>query len=288
MQRIYIFLPVHNRRETTRRFIQCLRTQTFEHYHLVLIDDGSSDRTEEMVRREMGNLTVLKGDGSWWWAGCLQQGYLWLKSGDIDRSDVVLLINDDTEFEPTFLEKAMSLLQGKSRILLFAQNRSRQTGRTYFGFHVDWPRFRIEHATTPEEIGAFPTRGLFLRVGDFLEIGGFHPKLLPHYGSDLEFTLRAARKGMTLLTDPSLWLSFDEDLIRGYAKFKSEPWRSFIKSSFSRRSPDNPFLWTLFIALACPWPWKMSSWLRVWASAFLLFYRRLLPAPEGNRTLNRW
>jgi GT2 family glycosyltransferase len=176
---------------------------------------------------------------------------------------------------------AISLLKGKSRVLLFAQNRSRRTGLTYFGFHADWPRLRIEHSKTPEEIEGFPTRGLFLRVGDFLEIGGFHPRLLPHYGSDLEYTIRASRKGMTLLTDPSLWLYFDEEIVRGYAKFKSEPWHDFVRDFFSKRSPNNPVMWTMFIVLACPWPWKLTGWLRVWASSILLFYWRLFPSRKG-------
>jgi GT2 family glycosyltransferase len=276
MNKIYILLPVYNRRQITNRFIQCLKNQTYGNYHLILIDDGSTDGTEEMVRKEIESVTVMKGKGDWWWAGSLQQGYLWLKSQGISRSDVVLLINNDTEFEADFFEKALSLLRGKSRTLLFAQNRSRKTERTYIGFHADWRRLHIWHSTTKEEVDGFPTRGLFLRVGDFLEIGGFHSRLLPHYGSDLEFTMRASRKGMTLLTDPSLWLYFDEEPIRGYAKFKSEPWGDFLSKLFSKKSPNNPVMWTVFIALACPWPWKMINCLRVWVGSILLILSRLL------------
>ena len=47
---LYILLPVHNRCDITREFIDCLKAQTFQDYHLVLIDDGSTDGTEQMVR----------------------------------------------------------------------------------------------------------------------------------------------------------------------------------------------------------------------------------------------
>ena len=60
---IYILLPVHNRREITRDFIDCLVTQTCQNYHLVLIDDGSTDGTDQMVRERVENLTVIRGNG---------------------------------------------------------------------------------------------------------------------------------------------------------------------------------------------------------------------------------
>lgn len=265
MTRVYILLPVHNRREKTSQFVQCLKEQSYNHFHLILIDDGSTDGTEEMVRREIKNLTVIKGEGNWWWGGALQQGYLWLKkNNNISRSDLVLIINDDTEFETDFFKKAIMLIDGKNRTLLFAQNRCKRTGQTYIGFHVDWPHFRIEPAKSPQEVDAFSTRGLFLRVGAFLEIGGFHPKLLPHYGSDLEFTIRAVRKGMVLYTDPSLWLYFEKKPDQGDINI------------FSKKSLGNPLVWTMFIALTCPWRWKFFNWGRVWGSFIIIIIKTFL------------
>ena len=54
--------------------------QTIKNYHLVLVDDGSMDETETMVRSyiNVSQMTIIKGKGDWWWAGCLQQGIDWL------------------------------------------------------------------------------------------------------------------------------------------------------------------------------------------------------------------
>ncbi len=62
--RIYIILPVHNRIETTHRFIKCLKRQTYTKFHLILVDDGSTDGTEEYVRTELHDVTVIKGNGN--------------------------------------------------------------------------------------------------------------------------------------------------------------------------------------------------------------------------------
>jgi GT2 family glycosyltransferase len=100
---IYILLPVHDRCEITRRFIVCLKAQTYLNYHLILIDDGSTDGTAEMVGEMIPLLTILRGKGDWWWAGSLQRGYEWLKSNsEVSSQDCVLIINDDTEFESDF------------------------------------------------------------------------------------------------------------------------------------------------------------------------------------------
>ena len=79
MDKVYIILPVCNRRNITQKFVECLKSQTYTNYHLILVDDGSIDGTEEMVRSQIESLTVIKGNGNWWWAGGLQQGVDWLK-----------------------------------------------------------------------------------------------------------------------------------------------------------------------------------------------------------------
>lgn len=78
-EKIYILLPVHNRSAITEHFVNCLAAQTYRSYHLVLIDDGSTDGTADMVRAKIKEISVIKGDGNWWWAGSLQQGIDWLK-----------------------------------------------------------------------------------------------------------------------------------------------------------------------------------------------------------------
>jgi GT2 family glycosyltransferase len=261
---IYIFLPVHNRKNVTYRFISCLKSQTYENYHLLLIDDGSSDGTAEMVSRHIARLTVLKGIGEWWWTGSLQQGCNWLKERNVSPSDMVLIINDDTEFDPDFLKTAVSLLDRNSRTLILAQYYNRESQKAVeTGITADWRKLTFEIARSPERINCLSTRGLFLRAGDLFETGCFYPRLLPHYASDYEFTMRALRKGMRLITDPTLKLWYDRKKT-GYRHFGNDPFWVSVKKLFSIKAVANPFVLTVFIALSCPWRFKLISWLRVW------------------------
>lgn len=267
---IYILLPVHNRREITRQFIDSLKTQTYTNYHLLLIDDGSTDGTEQMVREQISNLTVITGKGNWWWAGSLQQGYNWLKKENIPSDDIVLIINDDTNFQPNFLETAVSLLKKQRRTLLLAQYFSHQNKHFVGGgMHVDWKNFQHTPTNYNNQINCLSTRGLFLRIIDFYEIGGFFPKLLPHYASDFEFTIRARRKGMKLITDSTLKLWGNEETT-GVRQIGSDPPWVVVKNLFSKKATINPFMLSAYVALACPIRWKINSWFWIWAKTFKL------------------
>lgn len=279
-EKIHILLPVHNRCETTRRFIECLKRQTYRNYHLVLIDDGSTDGTEQMVRAEIETLTIIKGHGNWWWAGSLQQGYQWLKLHARSPHDLVLIINDDTEFEDNFLETAVNLLSGiyKTKTLLLARCYSRDDKRLLdAGVHVDWKRLTFEHPLSPDQVNCLSTRGLFLRTEDFFVIGGFFPRLLPHYTSDYEFTIRAHRKGMKLATDPALKLWLDEKTTGHHHFNREDSFSSYIQTLFSYKSVSNPLFWTSFILLSCPWKWKMLNIARVWERMISQSIKRINP-----------
>lgn len=252
-KKIYILLPVHNRKSTTEKFIHCLLKQTFHNFLLILIDDGSTDGTSEMVLLYLPETVVIKGKGKWWWGGSLHQGYKWLKKNTSHGEDIVLIINDDVEFEPDFLENGIRFLETHEKALLLAQARSMQTKELHdTGKKIDWKHFTFRNALDGEEIDCLATRGLFLKVKDFLTIGGFHPIMLPHYLSDYEFTIRAKRKGFRLMTTQEVWLWMDEEKT-GYHKVGG------IKQVFSKKSAVNPVYLLSFILLACPWRYKVKA-----------------------------
>jgi len=273
---VYILLPVHNRCEVTRRFIDCLKVQTYRNFHLVLIDDGSTDGTEDMVREQIRSVTVIRGKGDWWWAGSLQQGYRWLQDKGVSNSSVILIINDDTVFEPAFIEKALLLLKDQQRMLLLAHYHSLQDGRLIdSGLHLDWQAFTCLHAEDPGLINCMSTRGLFLRWSDFTEIGGFFPRLLPHYYSDYEFTIRAHRKGFRLHSDATLKLWGDENTT-GSHSVADESILPTLKLLFSIKTIPNPAVISVYILLACPYRWIFINLLRIWHNAFTVLRGSLL------------
>lgn len=274
MQKIYILLPAHNRCSVTERFIDCLAAQTYVNYHLILIDDGCTDGTTEMVQSKIKNLTVLKGRGDWWWAGSLQQGINWLEQRGVEGREIVLFANDDITFEADFLQKAVSILDSLDAALLLPYLCDEKSGLPQeSGVDADLHKLTFSPAASPDKINCLPTRGLFMRMSDLRKIGKFHPRLLPHYLSDYEFTIRAHRKGLRLITSADIAIQLDRAQT-GYRSLGDLDFINFLKRYFSKRHTSNPIYWSTFILLTVPNLHIPGHLFRLWAStAEMLLFR---------------
>lgn len=256
IDRLYILVPVHNRRETTRTFIHCLLDQTYTNWHLVLIDDGSVDGTAEMAAGLVNDLTVIKGDGSWWWAKSLQKGIEWLCSNKTQDNSIVLIINDDTEFDPHFLEKGMSVVASGRDLLVKPYGYDCINGHLVdAGICYDWFTLSRTLAIGKEEVNCFSTRGIFLMMSTLNKIGDFYPRLLPHYLSDYEYTIRAKRKGLRLMADSTFSLKTPDPA--GNVKKMPSTFYDRLKLVVSNSYHRNPFRWFIFVCIAAPWRWKL-------------------------------
>jgi Predicted glycosyltransferases len=264
---LYILLPVHNRIDITRRFIACLQAQTYQEFQVILIDDGSSDGTSVMIQHAFPSVIILRGNGNWWWGGSLHQGYLWLKSQALPPNTMVLIMNDDAIFDSEYLQTGVSTLQKLKKTLLVSIAYGEESKQVIDGgVHVDWKRWKFTLVTNPEKVNCTSTRGLFFFASDFMDIGGFHPYLLPHYASDYEFTIRAHNKGYKLLVDDQLKL-YTNEKTTGIQNFKDvKTYSEFISNLFSKKYTLHPVYLSNFVALACPWQWKIVNWLRIWCS----------------------
>src|SRR6266446_10333939 len=77
LNKVYCVIPVRNRLALTRRCIEQLDRQNYQELHMLVVDQACEDGTREFLdswAREHTNLTVLKGDGSFWWTAAMQMG----------------------------------------------------------------------------------------------------------------------------------------------------------------------------------------------------------------------
>lgn len=259
---LYVILPVHNRKNVTEKLIRSLKEQTYQDFTLVLVDDGSTDGTSEMVRGYFGNVVVIRGKGNWWWGGSLHQGYKWLTKNKVSSDANILILNDDVVFEKDFLQIGIGKLNENPDALILSQDYDSVTGELLdSGSNVDWEHLIFSNAKSPEEINILSTRGLFFKMRVFYEIGGFHPTLIPHYQSDYEFTHRAFRKGFRMLTFPELKLK--EDTKQTGIRVRTKGFQGFLQTYFSKRSNYYQLSWFAFILFVCPWRWKFKNLLKV-------------------------
>jgi len=248
----------------------------FKNYHLVLIDDGSTDGTEAMVRGviDVSQLTVIRGDGNLWWAGSLQSGIDWLNN-NASNNDITLFINDDVIFDDNFLNIGLEIINKKKNTLLLAKLVDSETQEIKeSGVNADLTKLTFTLANNSNEINCLSTRGLFLRVGDIDKIGGFYPKILPHYWSDYEFTIRANKKGFFLYTCDELHLIADETQT-GFHTIVENNILLFIRKLFSKRAVPNPVYRTAFIILVSPMKYIPKLILQTWCKSLYLIAKQV-------------
>lgn len=278
---VYILLPVHNRKATTEVFINCLTAQDFDNYHLVLVDDGSIDGTTKMVESKVDStkLTILRGDGSLWWGGALQKGFEWLVSKKIDDNDAVMISNDDVEIDRSFLKNGISALNLEPNALVCARAYNRETKNLEdTGVYLDFKRLIFRPATDHEEVNCLPTRGIFLRWDVMEKIGGFRPKLLPHYLSDYEFTIRAKKMGYKLVTTKEVYI-YPDFSNTGLHSLAPSTLANRAKMLFSYRYAGNPVHWTCFALIVSPPLWLPFNLVKIWLRAVIVL---VWPGNKGS------
>lgn len=244
---LYVVTACHNRCNITVAFAEMLKKQTYRNWKLLLVDDGSTDKTVDRVTDILPDVIILHGNGNLWWGGALQKAYQWLKENAADN-DCVLLCNDDISFPVDFLDIGCGHMDEKEHMFIIGNAYSVHSGDYLDGVFLSDPKTGRHKLLPPGSTGnKCSTRSLFMRVSDMKKVGGFHPILLPHYGSDYEYTMRAFRKGIVLSSYKDLSYQMDEKTTGNKGRKNIT-----LKTLFSKKSQFNPFYKITYILLTTP------------------------------------
>lgn len=250
---VYCLIPVHNRKEITRRCLQYLNAQDYPAIHTVIVDDGSTDGTGQFLAERSGpNLSVLTGDGNLWWSGAMRMGMEFVSKIARD-SDYLLMLNDDVHIEATFVSTLVrdSLAHG-SAVVGAAQYDESNGGSLGFGYRIDFWKMRFIALTSFSDGGqvdALPGRGVLFPYSAIRDAGHVYAKLFPHCMSDLEYSFRVREKGwkVAVSRDARVFTSPESPTDK---KIRAKGW--FI-TRFSLRSKNSLVLRLLFFTLHGPW-----------------------------------
>jgi glycosyltransferase involved in cell wall biosynthesis len=240
---------------------------------LVLVDDGSTDDTFQVVASYSFAKQIIRGDGSLWFAGGVRRGMARVLAQNPRQDDVVWFANDDTSFESNFLENALRELDsiGQGAMLAVPSVFTDSGNRSEGGFCCYWPKFTFkDYGLHPERIDCASTRCLLMRWEDARKTGGFRPRLLPQYLSDLDFTIRGHRRGIRIIPAASV-CSLSTEYTTGLHRVPPGKAWEVIKYMFSNRFSANPLHVFIFILLAAPVFWKVTCWLFAAKSSFSFF-----------------
>jgi GT2 family glycosyltransferase len=198
---LWVVIPVHNRLELTGTCLEALAAQTAGGFRTIVVDDGSTDGTSEMIAKRYPDVVVLRGDGSLWWSGSVNLG---IQHALDHGAHAVLLLNDDTMPAPDLVEALNAAGAANPSALVGAVATDAEGVLVYGGEIVDWPTARFNslldilpadrlHGT--HDVTHLPGRGLRIPAEVFAKVGLFDAKHFPQAIADYDFTQHALRAG---------------------------------------------------------------------------------------------
>ncbi|HYO21245.1 MAG TPA: glycosyltransferase family 2 protein [Flavisolibacter sp.] len=210
MPRISVILPVYNAQKYLREAIDSILAQTFADFELLLINDGSTDGSEEVIRSYSDpRIIYIKNEENSGLINTLNKGI------ELAKGDYIARMDGDDVALPERLEKQVSHLE-KNNIALLAT--------TYHSIDKDGnllPAWPTDRATiTPEQIKktlprdnciAHPTT---MAKSWVFKKYRYHPELVftykfihnQTYSEDYDLWLRIAADGLVIekLPEPLL------------------------------------------------------------------------------------
>ena len=199
---MYIIVPVHNRFQYTKRFLESLYCQTDRSFKVIIVDDGSTDGTAKNIQLLYPDIKILSGDGNLWWTASINLGIKYALS---KNPKYILTLNNDTIVPSDFIEKMKYWAKIKPEAILGSLAVNVTTGEVVFaGEAINWKFAKFDNYLDnldPDsyqglrEVTHLPGRGMLIPVDVINNIGLFDEKNLPHYGADYDFSLRAANYG---------------------------------------------------------------------------------------------
>jgi len=271
--KISIITPIHNGIEFTIEYLQSLAKVRYSNYEIIVIDDGSTDGSSEIIARDFPHVRLLQGDGNLWWAGSTNMG---IRDALARGTDFILTMNNDVQVSPDFLDELVcsakdnpgAIIGGKiyvmhdpERIWSAGGKLKWVTGKTLLQVgHGQLDRDEFCHRRRMDFLTGM---NVLIPATVFARIGLYDDQKFPQYHADTEFTLRARRAAIPILFEPKacIWNRVESTYMQRFIVNRNFGWKEIWTLISSVRSPMNLRCYWLLHWRYCPKlliPWAFS------------------------------
>lgn len=244
-----IIIPLYNKAPYIRKALESVLVQTYANYECIVMDDGSTDGSAEVVQCTMHNAECTMGEK----IRLLSQpnaGVAVARNNAVRAAsgEYICFLDADDWWEPTFLEEMTHLIQVYPKAGLYATNYIYyKTGKTHVALdmptgYIDYPKAYLQSTAMPVWTGAVAMpRRVFLEMGGFpagVRLGedfllwartamhypvAFLNRPLAYYNNEVPTSLRATRH----LHAPEYHMTFLLETIAPEASLSTEWKRLF-------------------------------------------------------------
>jgi glycosyltransferase involved in cell wall biosynthesis len=164
--KVSVIIPAYNEEKYIRKCLDSLLTQTYKDVEIIVIDDGSTDKTLKILRdyeKKYENVKILtqkhKGPG--------EARNLGAKEA---KGEILALVDADMEFDERYIEKLIEpIIEGKT---IGTAHTIEKIGNEKNIWSKCWGTRRANPEMNWETIGIFRA----ILKEEFLKTGGFNPK----------------------------------------------------------------------------------------------------------------
>lgn len=210
---ISIIIPVRNRKELTKNILSQIFTQvSFYRWgndiSVIVIDDGSTDGTKEMIFEQFTDVHLIEGDGSLWWTGAMVKGMEYAVNKF--NADYLLWLNDDISLADDFLDNLVNICSSKKyqEIVVggLVKDETYSDWIVYSGSIKRKPVRNISMFPSSEELEVDVLCGSVVIIPRSVVDKIQYPNAtkLRHYGGDYEYIMRAKRNGFRVILSSKL------------------------------------------------------------------------------------
>ena len=275
MYTLVAVIPTFNRKELLKNLLTQLVKQKGDNFSLqtLVVVDGSSDGTLEMLSNEFPNTKIVKGTGQWWFTKSLNEG---IKMAQQLSPDYILTLNDDVVLADNFVAKILAdcLSVNKGHCIIGSLTLSvEEPDKILFAGikKIDFIKGSVNQQYLPRNTTyipkvhkgiksspTLPTRGTLIPI-EFIKILKGFDERFPQYGSDTDFTLRAFKGGYSVnISYNSIIYAYSNLTGTGSPK-TSGSYYMYLQNIISNKySPthigkDTLFIWLHFPKILFPW-----------------------------------
>jgi len=204
---VWAVIPVYNRVDITLNFLKNIKSISYQNLRVVVVDDGSTDSTDLMIRLNFPNIPVLAGHGDLWWSGATNMGIRYaLDHG----AEFILTINDDSEFEYDFLDKMLQVARQNKQYIVGCRIHRQDKLDTVWSigtslilkgsdiFSLNFVDQKWADVCTQVKpifpVDCMPGNGVLFPRSVFDETGFYNENSTPQYHADSDLVLRAVQK----------------------------------------------------------------------------------------------
>ncbi len=172
---VSVVIPAYNEERHIKRCIESLLAQNFNDIEIIVVDNGSRDRTAQLVEKFVGEypgrVRLIRLDRNWGPGGGRNVGALHA------NGEILVFVDADMTFPPDYIGKMVEpIMRGEALMT---------THLTEYVANIENPWVKVQGQTVKGGSGGFSTIVRAIRRDFFLKYGGFDPSL--HYHDDRTF-----------------------------------------------------------------------------------------------------